>query len=121
MATVNEGLNRHGNWIFSYDLGRRTLINSYGQHTSRYRQFRRQLTANVFVRIQQSSYRHPGGCSLAACMAVATNLQLLGWTGLQDVNGNPHVRSVRISVQANPFMDITLFVQGGPMPAIPPM
>jgi virulence-associated protein VapD len=105
----------------SYDLGRLALINTFGDHSARYTQLRNIVVNNGFQHIQDSVYRYTddNGCTLAHAIITVGAISMLPWAGGADAFGNPYITSVRISIQANQFMDVTNFVRGGPVPQIP--
>ncbi|CAG8751569.1 11621_t:CDS:1, partial [Dentiscutata erythropus] len=72
-----------------------------------------------FVRIQHSIFRHGGGCHLQHAINAVVQIRHLPWAGGTSPNGDPHIRSLRLSIQIMPYMDLTNYVRGGPQPNFP--
>ena len=119
MSAVTETLRSHGHWVIMYDLGATALSDSFGSCSRHYREVKNILVRAGFVRVQQSVFRHSAGCYLLHVVYVLLQIRQLPWAGGADLSGAPHIISIRISNQVNPYMDFTNFVCGGPAPHIP--
>ncbi|KAF0552470.1 hypothetical protein F8M41_021786 [Gigaspora margarita] len=119
MANTHEVLLYRGNWIIQYDLGATALSASFGSNASKYREIVSILEAAGFVRIQCSIFRHRRGCLLQHAINTVRLIRRLSWARGTSPNGAPHIRSVIISIQIMPYLDVTNFVRGGRLPNIP--
>ncbi|RHZ82844.1 hypothetical protein Glove_103g241 [Diversispora epigaea] len=118
-ATVNEALLRWGNWIIQYDLGATALTTSFGSNSRHYRQVVTILQNAGFTHIQHSVFRHRRRCSLQYAIDVVGQIRQLPWARGTSPNEAPHIRSIRLSIQAMQYMDLTNYARGGRLPNIP--